>query len=65
MSFVVPKIWREPTSYATDCYLRLTPQVKSLSEVRTKYVQYQNLLSAIRLVPLSNSLPVILHIAAR
>ncbi|UYV82677.1 hypothetical protein LAZ67_22000521 [Cordylochernes scorpioides] len=57
MPFAVPMIWREPKDHSSDCYFCLTKTTGITSKSRHT-VEYPDLPSAMRPVPLSDILPV-------
>ena len=57
MPFSIPMVWREPKNHHDDCYFCLC-NVHGYSSKNKKEIIYPNLLSAIRPIPHSESLPV-------
>ncbi len=59
MPFALPMTWRELTDFSNNCYFCMMPPVrKRLSKKKKRSVQYLNILSAIRIVPHGEGLPV-------
>ena len=57
MPFAVPMIWREPTDDVNDCYFCLTPSMKKgFNRKKKSFIEYPDILSAIRPVPHSDQL---------
>jgi len=61
MSFAFPLVWRVPSNHSSDCYFCLTPPVASgtsMNRKKKQRIDYPNILSAIRLLPHGEDLPV-------
>ena len=56
-AFGVPMIWREPKDHVSDCYFCLI-KTAGLTAKSKKNIVYPNLVSAIRLVPLCDDIPI-------
>ena len=59
LSFGIPMVWREPRNHFDDCYF-CAINLKGINRKNKKHLQYPSLPSAIRPVPHSEAIPVLI-----